>query len=223
MKKLLIFTALLLPILAYGQTEMQIFNISNGTISTNSQFITMPEDLWETKRYSLGNPVSVTVGNQSYTIKTGRFSGWDTAPGDYDVIEISKNGTQLLLFKDGDGILKYNNSRFMPPEYSMANKFVSYADNDYFISVPLSSTSKALIFMGMTYSSSLPRLMIFVMTESDVKLVYCKIMDVHSMVKTPTSFSMTTQSNMTGFDDGIPVLHTIWLKKSGDFWFKNNY
>ncbi len=109
----------------------------------------------------------------------------------------------------------------MLPEYSMANMFASYADNDYFISVPLSSTSKALIFMGMTYGSSLPRLMIFVMTERDVKLVYCKTMDVHSMVKTPSSFSMITQSNVTGFDDGTPVLHTIWLK-NGALWFKNN-
>jgi len=221
MKRILIFTALLFPFLVCGQTGTQIFSISNVNITVDNLFIDLPTNYWGTAGHSLGNPIPVSIGNQSYTIKTGRFTGWDNEPGDYDVIEISKNGQQLVLFKDGEGIVKYNNSMYMPPNYAFANRFVSYAENDYFISVPLSATSKALIFMGKPYGTDLPRLIIFVLTETDAKLVFCKRMYVESITKTVNDFSMVVQSNLTSVGDGVPELHTIWLQNQ-DLWFKNN-
>lgn len=213
MNKLFLLLGFCFPLFACGQTAQPIFSISNGLISTNSQFVDSFElNYWNAYSVGpLGTPIQVGVGSQSYTIKTG-FLINSNQDGDFEAIEVSRNGQQVFLLKNGDGIVKFDNSKFMPPNYFFSNRFVSFAANDYFIEVPLSADSKALIFMGIPYGTDLPRLIIFVLTPSDVTLVYYQDMDVESMVKTSSSFSMVVQSNLLSDDGGTPITHSIFLQ-----------
>lgn len=218
----LLFLILISPMCCVAQTGTPIFSVNNGLISTNNQFVDTLDPNLTSLNYSLNNPVQIQVGNAVYAIKTGRFSGWSDESGDYDIIEFSRDGQQKLLFREGEGILKYRNSKYTYPSSSFGNyRFSSYATNDYFIEVVLNPSSKALIFLGPSYGTDLPRLMIFVLTETDVKLVYYKKVDIHSITVASNSFSMMVNSNLVGDQNETPILHTIWLNEE-KLYFKNN-
>lgn len=122
----------------------------------------------------------------------------------------------ILTFKDGNGIVKLND-----PLNLYAYRFNNYSNNHHFIEVKLSDSSKVIIFLGQHYGTDLAELIIFVATDSDIKLVYCKAMEINSIVKTADSFSMTIQSNIIEDGVGVPRLQTIW-SQYGFLWFKYN-
>lgn len=96
-----------------------------------------------------------------------------------------------------------------------------HSDNNYFIKVPLSDNAMALIFVGWPYDSTPSQLLIFVLTPTDVRMVYNKNMKINSITQMANNFSMIIQSNILDGGEGTPGLHTLWLK-DGVLWFKNN-
>ena len=166
--------------------------------------------------YSLDNPISVTISASTYTIKTGRFTGWDDEEGDFDVIEISKNGQPEIIYKAYDGIAKMNNSK-----NSYTSLFSRYSSNGYFIEMPVTSDSKVIIFLGQHYGTDLSRLIIFTLTDSDVKLVHNKQMAINNITAECGNFSMLLESNIVEFGYGTPATHSIY-QKNDVLYFKDN-
>lgn len=211
-----------------SQTATNIFTIdNNGKVITKSQFINPPYDnSINNYGFSLSNPpVQVQVGAMTYTIKTGNFE--ISNENDYDVIEISKDGKRICLYREEDGILKLKEgSSYQYPEAYMANySFGKYANNNYCIEVPLSSTSKALLFFGPSYGSSVAKTLIFVLTELDARLVFNKILDPYEMENITSNFEMKLIADIPECDlDGneIPTpSYTIW-KEGGVLKYKKD-
>ena len=200
----------------FAQTGTQIYSINNGVVSNIEQFIEKQQISIDSLEYSLNNPILVSTYTSTYTIKTGRFSGWENEPGDFDVIEISKNGQQKFIYKSCDGIAKFNNSKNL-----YTSSFNRYSSNGYFIEVPMTTDSKALIFLGQHYGTDLARLIIFILTDSDVKLVYNKKMAITDINSTNGNFSMSLVSNIVEEGDGTESKHTIY-QQNGVLYFGDN-
>ncbi len=89
------------------------------------------------------------------------------------------------------------------------------------MSPELVMNSKALIFLGQHYGTDLPRLIIFIVTDSDVKLVYNKKMKITSINSSAGNFSLSLVSNIVEAGDGVEETHTIFLR-DGVLFFRNN-
>ncbi len=202
----------------YGdQSEVQIYTNNDGIISVKEQFIDAQNPSVESLSYTLQNPLSTIVSTSTYTLKTGRFEGWEDEPGDFNVIEISKNGQQKLIYKDDYGITKIINKK--KEGYFYATSLSPYSSNGYFIEVSMTPTSKALLFLGQDYGTDLSRLIIFIITDSDVKLVHNKPMEIRSIDTSAGNFSLSLKSTIEEIS-GLEDMHTIFLK-DGVLFFRN--
>ena len=198
---------------AISQTATTIFTIDNsGKVITKSQFINPPYDnSINNYGFSLSNPpVQVQVGTVTYTIKTGNFEM--SNENDYDVVEISKDGNRVCLHREEDGILKLKEGSNRNDGKS--HRLGKYANNNYCIEVPLSSTSKALLFFGPSYGSSVAKTLIFVLTESNAKLVFNKTLEPQEMKNITSNFEMKLIADIPECDlDGNEIpspSYTIW-------------
>ncbi len=224
MKKICLFLISLVSIHVSAQTALFSIN-TNGLISnTQARFIDPQDPSVNTLSYSLGSAVSVTAGGSAWTIKTGRYKGWENEPGDFDVIEISKGGTRKLLYKSYLGIMKIIDA----PNQWYASQMAPYSRNGYFIETSLSSTSKALFFLGQNYGSDLSQLIIIVMTGNDVKVVFNRPMAIENINNTANNFSLTLESEIVEVvdSDGTPTnekspTHTIY-QQGQILYFRNN-
>lgn len=220
MKKIFFALIILFPLFANAQSGTAIFNIADdGTIITNNKFRdSLPSERssfssWIlSQKVELSDSLIVKLPSSSCTIKIGKFERRDNDLGNYDVIEIYKNGKQLVSFRELETIVKYEDNK--------------HTDNGYFITVPLSDSTKALICEGFHYGAGLPRLMIFVLTESDAKLVYYKYEYIKAITNKLDNFSMIVMSQFAEWisPDVIgtaEVNHTIW-NKNGILKFRNN-
>lgn len=204
---------LIFPILANAQTGESIFEITDdGEIITKSKFIDSLTynrsslDWFWALDFKLTYPINVKLLSSIYAIRMGELTE-NITEGDSHLIEFFKNGKQILLFKELEGIVK--------------------TDNDYFVIAPLSDSSKLLIFEGYQYGADLPRLIIFVLSESDVKLVYYKYRQVGKIINTSKKFYMTIVSNRAEWSydrktiESPAVTHTIW-REDGVLKFKDD-
>jgi hypothetical protein len=217
MNRIILTFLSILPLTLLAQTGgTPIYFIDSGAIVTDSQFIDQTHHSVNSLPYTLNNPKPVSVGGATYTISTGRFSGWADEPGDFDVIQISHNGQQRLLYRADDGITRIDNNKNL-----YASQFRQFSPNGYFIEIPINEGSKALIFLGQHYGTDLPRLIIFVLTGTDVKLVHNKRLAIGSINAAPGSFSMALESEIAEHGYGVSPTHTIF-QKNGILHFNNS-
>ena len=106
MKIVFLILIILSSIFTNAQTGTPIFNITNnGSIISNNRFIDTLSSKWldylNKYKFTLNTPIQINVASSAYTIKTGTYiyENRDDEPGEFDVIEISKNGKQILLLR----------------------------------------------------------------------------------------------------------------------------
>lgn len=224
MKKLCLILISLVSIHVSAQSPLFSVNADGRIVNTQARFIDPQDPHVNTLSYRLGTPISVTAGGTTWTIKTGRYVGWENDPGDFDVIEVSKGGTNTLLYKSYLGIMKIIDA----PDQWYASEMAPYSRNGYFIETSLSSTSKALIFLGQNYGSDLSQLIIIVLTEMEAELVFNKPMAITRINNATDNFSLTLESKIVEVvdSDGTPTnekspVHTIYQQGS-ILYFRDN-
>lgn len=84
----------------------------------------------------------------------------------------------------------------------------------------LSASTKILIFLGQHYGTDLSKLIIFVVTPDEIKLVYNQKTAIVSIIKNNSQFAMVVQSNIPDEEEKA-ILHVIEMEK-GILKFKNN-
>ena len=166
MKHFIFLILILTYNVSLGQ-DNKIYSLNNNVIIPNNIFIESEDVEIDSLKYELNSTINLPA-MYNYSLKTDKFSGWDNEPGGYNVIELS-NGTNKLIYKDAYGMARLSNSNNL---YS--KKFNIYCDNGYFMSLPICDSSYALFFIGQHYGTDLPRLIIVVVTDIDIKLVYNK-------------------------------------------------
>lgn len=69
---------LVFPLFINAQTGMPIFAMHNGIITANSQFVDPIDDVQRANglSYTGIDPVNVSVGSKTYTIKRAMFTDW---------------------------------------------------------------------------------------------------------------------------------------------------
>ncbi len=195
------------------QESTPIFTINkNGVIIPNKRFISEDSISLPFSTDSIGY---TSTSDTTYSIKTGRFKNWDNEPGDFDVIQFYKNNQLIFTYKDADGIVKWSN-----PENHYAYPFNQYSANGYYMEADLSASTKILIFLGQHYGTDLAKLIIFVVTPDEIKLVYNQKTAIVSIIKNNSQFSMVVQSNIPDEEEKA-ILHVIEMEK-GILKFKNN-
>lgn len=225
MKKLIFTAALFFTVFcAQAQIGSAIFSIDpKGNITTKSEFIDpFYEDCdLSALTYAPGNPVAVKLPSKTYTIRTCAFDEWECeADRGFNVIEITQKNRDVLTLKQGEFWTFITDDR---PSFNLEE----YTDNNYFIRVPLSAKSQALIFRGFMYGTGPAPLSIVVLTENQAKLVFNKEMYINSIIQISSGgFFMQLQSNICEWDDERrpyydPITHVIWLD-DGVLRFKND-
>lgn len=221
MKKILSFLFFALPLTALAQTR--IFALSNGVIGgVRMEYLDTKNSREVTEPYKLnGIQLSASVAGTSWTIRTGRYNGWENEPGQFDVIEFSNNGVRRLLYGTYGGVVKIND-----PENLYTYPLSKYSNNGYFIEVPLTPNSKAIMFLGQHYGTDLSRLSIFVVTPNNVKLVFNRQMAIREITNTARDFRMKLQTDIVDEYDSNgnptgqkPPMSTIY-RQNGVLYFE---
>lgn len=241
MKKIILTFIFSFSLLVYtlGQ-ERDIYRLSNGAIVTNSEFLDLnlySKSVYNYKyKYDI-EPLSVRVGEKQYDIKLANYvSYWEDADsmflydaGDFNVVEFIGDDGFGYQYRDDMGILKMNPTSVLwnPGYYGASYKLRNKSKNGYFVEVPLTSTSKAVVFFGQSYSTGEGRTFIFIVTERDVRLVFNMQYNANSIDIGEGTFEMNVESKgsqlLTMNPDiwSDPVTHTIWLE-DGVLKFRDN-
>lgn len=215
----LISTIIILLIIcspSFSQQNIPLFTYTqDGNVIPDNRFISAIDNTLSSLPFSTVYTSSISIDSTTYNIKTGRFINWNDEPGDFDVIQFFKNDQLILTYKDADGIVKLNN-----PKNLYSYPFNQYSKNGYFIDVRSSDKIEFLFFIGQHYGTDLPKLIIFAVTQKEIKLIYNQTVQINSITKTENHISFVLQSNMPN-DNEMPVTHTIWSYE-GTLNFKNN-
>jgi len=211
MKKSVLFLTicLLCSICTFGQTGEVIYSISGNDIVTKSKFI---------DSFYIDNSTSLTpyvhketvtlIPSCSYgvfTLRLSKFNGYEGEPGICNVIEILRNGTQILQLANSNGFAKISS-------------YINTESNDY-VFVALSNDTYALIFTEWIYSSQPSMTTIILIHKEQAKLVYNKPMFINSITHQTGLLNMILQSNTSEYvgdsaGNSIlttsPDIHTLW-------------
>ena len=220
MRKILILTAVIMIAQSMSCTEKEdLFSISgDGIITVNQGNVPqkMSAKAQERPQDNKCKEVAVfNVGKAEYTLKIGNRWPIHDSPGDYDIIQFYKDGEEKLYFEDGEWLVKYTDSQ---NPNSHVSDFAAYAANPYFINIPLSETAAALVFMGPSYPTNPSRMVIFVLTENDIKMVLNQELEAEGITATAKSFKMQVASKRAKLVNDSPEkwteaeLHNIWLE-----------
>ncbi|MDR2906778.1 MAG: hypothetical protein LBU91_02165 [Bacteroidales bacterium] len=205
-------------------SEIPMYSNTNGTIWPNNQFIdtSFNPQLANSQSYNAINPINVQVGSTKYTIKTAKFTDWGDADPGYNVIEISKQITGHSLSPQGAFVHRQVMGLANLFDNFYGQSLKKYSNNNFFITVPLSTTATALIFPGESYGTQASQLLIIVLTPSDVKTIFNKNMNINSITQSGYNFTMITQSNVIeGGSSETPITHTIY-QQDGVLFLKND-
>lgn len=212
-----------------AQKPIEIFSVdSSGQIVTNSRHLKCRySNRVDTLDCSPQITLPVSVGKSQYTITLSSYdlSKAYSEGGDFGVITVKRDGKVIYEYRSEDWLLKFSS------EYSrlLGESVKACAVNDFFIEIPLTATSKALVFNAYEFSAPpLPPLTILALTEEDAKVVHNRnIRQVSVDRDANNNILMTTCSN-TGTTYGEmsiytpPTLNTIWAE-DGKLLFKDNH
>lgn len=216
MKTLAIIFSLIFSLAVQAQTGTPIFKIgADGSIETNSSMIDPFYDAPRIKDLpcALAGSTSVSVGAQTFDVKTGYFE-------EMDETERGKYGFTVIAIYSGDQkIFELKESELWTYTYDGKSTmdYRQYTDNRYFIPITLSDDAVALAFIGWPYGGDMPYLTIIALTKNDAKLVFNKHMGINAITRSDRSYCMELQANIVEYDENArpfndPILHGIVLK-----------
>lgn len=119
--------------------------------------------------------------SQSYQVKLSNYRGTEEDGGYYRMIEIVQNGQTIMCLKQSDGWDK------------LQKHLRSYSNNDYFLSIPLTSSLTALVFVGYSYNSQPELLTIVLLNKDKATLVFNKGMLIKNIIHDGISFVINLQ------------------------------
>jgi len=215
-KKIMII-ALILLLNEFNLFSQSIFSFSGSNIVTNNTYrealVSGANDPTNQPFVTKGN-VSLTSSDHqyNYNITLQKYNGWDKEPGDFQIISIFYNNTNLLLqLHNIDSWIK------------IPARLRQFTNNDYFIPVSLSSTAIALIFMGFEYPSQTPQLSIVVLSGTQASGVFNKDYYIQQVINTGTTFSMTLRNKIAQWtSDTAPTAGAdIYAGNTYKIWLAN--
>lgn len=221
MKTLTIIFSLIFSLAVQAQTETPIFKIgADGSIETNPSMIDPFYDDPGIKDlpYALACSTSVSMGAQTFDVKTGYFE-------EMDETERGKIGfTVITIYSGSRKIFELKQPEMWTYAYDgkTTMDYREYTDNRYFIPIALSDDAVALTFLGWPYGGEMPYLTIIALTDNDAKLVFNKHMGINAITQSGNSYSMELQANIVEYgEDGkpfdtpnnVPDIHYIEVKK----------
>ncbi len=222
-KILIVMIVVVLTVSMSDEKGVSIFTYDkNEEIIPKDSFIDKVDiKRFEDLSYNLIGSNTIKLPTKEITISSSKFQGWKGDPG-YNVIEFIINNKVIYKYISIAGIVTFN-----PPKGSSYGKDLrKYANNDYFIEYPIEN-GKIVVFIGHSYSTSQPQLVIFTVTDNGVKLVFDKKYRVSDIIKTSTEFRMIIESqskqlvSMNPEKWSEPVTHEIYLE-DGVLKFKDN-
>lgn len=159
------------------------------------------------------------TGNR-YDISFWKYNGWENEPGDYTVIRISHNGTNILEQKYDDGW----------------NYF--YTENDYVRDttglrivkdskrpvkvISLANDAIALVLTGVTIMSQPPLLTVIVISNRTAKIVFSKEACINDVKEfngvTAFHLQMNTIEHQDNEPSEEPILKTLTFKNGAIYY-----
>lgn len=222
MKTLTIIFSLIFSLAVQAQTETPIFKIgADGSIETNPSMIDPFYDAPGIKDlpYALASSTSVSVGAQTFDVKTGYFEEewYETERGEIGF-------TVITIYSGDRKIFELKESELWTHVYDgeTTRDYREYTDNRYFIPIVLSKQAIALAFLGWPYGGEMPYLTIIALTDNDAKLVFNKHMGINAITQSGNSYRMVLQANIVEYgEDGkpfdtpynVPDIHYIEAKE----------
>ena len=168
-----------------AQREKSIFEYGETEVITKSEYMTpFYFDYQGVSSYLFKSfTISSEDNKYSYIVKLSNYEGTENDGGFYRIIDIEYENKNILNLKQSDGWDKLK-ERIRP-----------YASNDYFLAIPLTRTSTALIFVGYPYNSQPELLTIVVLNKDKAMLVFNKEIMVNKIEydKVSSSFVMNLQ------------------------------
>lgn len=198
--------------------SQSIFTFSGSNVVTNSAYL----DVLVSGANDPNNQPFVTTGSvgtfyssdhqYNYNVTLQKYKGWDNEPGDFQIISVYNNSTNLLLqLHNIDSWIK------------IPAALRQFTTNDYFIPVTLSNSSTALIFMGYQYPSQTPQLSIVILSGTQAKLVFNKDYYIQQIINTGGTFSMTLRNQMREWtsDSANAAATDIYTGNTYKIWLAN--
>jgi hypothetical protein len=208
MKKsvLVIAICLVCSICAYGQTGEAIYSISGNNIVTKSKFIDpfFVDNSTTLTPYVLKTTTTLIPSSSygSFSLKLLKFNGYESEPGICNVVQIFKNGTQVLQLLSSNG-------------FRNMSSYINTETGEYTF-VNLATDTYALVFNEWIYASQPSMVSIILFYKGQATLVYNKPMFINSLTKQTGILSMVLQADTSEYvdSDTVPVnppdLHTLW-------------
>ncbi len=186
--KTIIYTLLLLCLFACKlptQTNEAIFKYDNGEIVTKPEYINpFYFEYQDVKSYPVESFTIFSKNNEhSYSVKLSNYQGTEGDGGYYRSIDVEYKNKNILSLKQSDG-------------WDKLQKHVRpLASNDYFLALPLTDSSTALVFVGYPYNSQPELLTIVILNKGEATLVFNKEIMIRSIKydKANLSFVMNLQ------------------------------
>lgn len=151
---------------AFAQTNVSdpLFKYNGNSLVTQPKYIepfyfedqNTPHYLFKT--YT----ISSKDKTYSYLVKLSNYKGAEDDGGYYRIIDIEAGGKNILSLKQSDG---WNN---------LNTEVRQYASNDYFLTIPLTDTTTALLFVGYPYQSQPELLTIALLNKDKAELIFNK-------------------------------------------------
>ncbi|MCR9011630.1 hypothetical protein [Gabonibacter chumensis] len=146
-----------------GQTSEPIVRIAGDSIVTNAKFLNPLFWDYQNASFSLYKSFDVPIGNDTYQVN---LSDYDVARGDggfFRIIDIIKDNKIILRVPQSDGW-----------DSLCTKEMQDDVSNKYFMTIHLSATSVALVFVGYFYNSEPPLLTIVIIHNGKAKMVFNK-------------------------------------------------
>lgn len=207
-KIFIIILTSLISLNIFGQAGGEdIYTISENNIITKNKYI----DSFYLDNTEILTPYIIkqesTLHNSiqygSLSLKLYKFNGYESEPGFCNVIEILRDGTQILCLKNSNGFKSI--SSIIPSETGLYSS-IFLAENTY-----------ALVFNEWIYASQPAMVSIILLRNGQASLVYNKPMFINSITKQSGNFNMVLQSNTVEYEGlenptptTTPILHTIY-------------
>ena len=155
-----------------------------------------------------------TKSGNAYTVKALRFVGWDADPGDFNVVEIYKDGTKIYDMICIMGWL------YFPSRHTKSSTLrCCYAVN-------MRDDTIALVFHGIYISSENPQIAIVVLKEDKATLVFNRTSDINEIKTSDGVTTFILQENVQEYDiNGKPItdaiIDTLSVSKDGIYFYEH--
>lgn len=218
MKAIVLILVCLFCSYTYGQER--VFNYdSQGKIIPQSKYIKPFDDGMSLNQYTNITPYNLklsqnihTPSGNLYTVEFLRFKGWEGEPGNFNVIEINKDGYKIFDLACALGWLYFPNN--------LSNSTTTKGCFE----VNLGMDTIALIFYGTIISSQPPLITIIILKDGKATLVFNKPSFIEKVQQSNSETTLALCANTVEWrKDGTPfndaIINTLTIK-DGMIYFK---